>query len=310
MRLGAERLCSVPERRRHDHPAFAGEGRSSPRAAGPRRSPVINLDCDDDLEIPPMRVPTCQLQHGFGDDARDIMPYPAQDRACRPRPNPSPAAAVSTSSPPAPPTRPATSRSAASTSPGWNPRRSSTPTPSSVRTPTARAAPRPAPPSLTGRIPCWGNHHRENRYGTHLIETTLALDGFQDWGLLGYFAGDVVQEERPVVIGELGSPDLADLKHFGAAAASSGGVEIVSPAGPDPRRADARGRLRRPLDPRVDPYRRSRASCRLRVAQLDRGQRGRRFRAAGLPARFAGPDRPGSPARSRADDSSPTPNCG
>ena len=27
---------------------------------------VINLDSDLDLTIPPMRVPTCQLQHGFG----------------------------------------------------------------------------------------------------------------------------------------------------------------------------------------------------------------------------------------------------
>jgi hypothetical protein len=25
---------------------------------------VINLDCDDDIEVPAMRVPTCQLQHG------------------------------------------------------------------------------------------------------------------------------------------------------------------------------------------------------------------------------------------------------
>ena len=30
---------------------------------------VINLDCDDDIEVPAMRVPTCQLQHGFGADA-------------------------------------------------------------------------------------------------------------------------------------------------------------------------------------------------------------------------------------------------
>jgi hypothetical protein len=30
---------------------------------------VINLDCDTDIEVPAMRVPTCQLQHGFGPDA-------------------------------------------------------------------------------------------------------------------------------------------------------------------------------------------------------------------------------------------------
>ena len=45
---------------------------------------VINLDCDDDLAIPDMRVPTCQLQHGFGADAAGIVPYPAeQHRSCR-----------------------------------------------------------------------------------------------------------------------------------------------------------------------------------------------------------------------------------
>ncbi len=37
---------------------------------------VINLDSDLDLTIPPMRVPTCQLQHGFGPDSVDIVPYP------------------------------------------------------------------------------------------------------------------------------------------------------------------------------------------------------------------------------------------
>ncbi|HWM98994.1 MAG TPA: aconitase X [Streptosporangiaceae bacterium] len=39
---------------------------------------VINLDCDTDIEVPAMRVPTCQLQHGFGADARGVVPYPAQ----------------------------------------------------------------------------------------------------------------------------------------------------------------------------------------------------------------------------------------
>ena len=80
--------------------------------------------------------------------------------------------------------------------------------------------------SLTGRIPCWGNHLPENRFGTHHIEATVDVDGFLDWGMFGYFVGEVVQENRPVVTGRLGQPDLADLKHFGAATASSGGVEI------------------------------------------------------------------------------------
>ena len=80
--------------------------------------------------------------------------------------------------------------------------------------------------SLTGKIPCWGNHLPENRHGTHLIESRTRSTAFLDWGMLGYFVGDVVQEDRPVVTGDLRRPDLADLKHFGAAAASSGGVEM------------------------------------------------------------------------------------
>ncbi|MGP3938449.1 aconitase X [Streptomyces sp. 6N106] len=88
--------------------------------------------------------------------------------------------------------------------------------------------------SITGRIPCWGNHLVENRYGTHLIESGLRMTGFQDWGMFGYFVGDMVQEARPVMVGDLGQPDLADLKHFGAAAASSGGVEMYHIPGRTP----------------------------------------------------------------------------
>jgi hypothetical protein len=40
---------------------------------------VINLDCDTDIEVPAMRVPTCQLQHGFGPDAQGIVPYPLKN---------------------------------------------------------------------------------------------------------------------------------------------------------------------------------------------------------------------------------------
>jgi predicted aconitase len=88
--------------------------------------------------------------------------------------------------------------------------------------------------SLTGRIPCWGNHHDGNRYGTHLIDVRVPVADPMDWGMLGYFAGGLVQEGRPVVTGDLSRPDLLELKHFGAAAASSGGVELYHLPGVTP----------------------------------------------------------------------------
>ena len=74
---------------------------------------VINLDCDTDIEVPAMRVPTCQLQHGFGPDAQGIVPYPARNIELQAKPNPS--TAPRREHPRyLTPTRSATSRSAAS----------------------------------------------------------------------------------------------------------------------------------------------------------------------------------------------------
>jgi len=50
--------------------------------------------------------------------------------------------------------------------------------------------------------------------------------GITEWGMLGYFAGSLAGEERPVITGDIGRPDLVGLKHIGAAAATSGGVEL------------------------------------------------------------------------------------
>ncbi|WP_105383903.1 aconitase X [Neorhizobium alkalisoli] len=80
--------------------------------------------------------------------------------------------------------------------------------------------------ALTGRIPYWGFHITENRRGTHLVELDIEVDEMMDWGLLGYYLGEVVGEDIPVVNGAARRPDLIKLKHFGAAAASSGGVEM------------------------------------------------------------------------------------
>jgi predicted aconitase len=105
---------------------------------------------------------------------------------------------------------------------------------------------------LTGKIPYWGFHVPENRRGTHLIELDIPVETTADWGLLGYWIGDQVQEKVPVVHALRGwraAPSLQRLKHFGAAASSSGGVEMYHLVGVTPEAntlADAFGG-RRPL---------------------------------------------------------------
>jgi predicted aconitase len=87
---------------------------------------------------------------------------------------------------------------------------------------------------LTGRIPDWGLHRVENRVGTHKVVVEVPVDSVMDWGMLGYFVGDVVQERIPVVTGAVNEPEIVRLKHFGAAASSSGGVEMYHIVGTTP----------------------------------------------------------------------------
>ena len=87
---------------------------------------------------------------------------------------------------------------------------------------------------LTGKIPDWGLHRTEHRYGTHRIDVEIPIASVMDWGMLGYFVGDVVQERIPVLRGDFQRPDIVRLKHFGAAASSSGGVEMYHIVGVTP----------------------------------------------------------------------------
>jgi predicted aconitase len=87
---------------------------------------------------------------------------------------------------------------------------------------------------LTGKIPDFGFHQDHYRRGTHKIEVGVPIDSLMDWGMLGYYVGEVVQERIPVLAGRLGQPDTIRYKHFGAAAASSGGVEMYHIVGVTP----------------------------------------------------------------------------
>jgi len=87
---------------------------------------------------------------------------------------------------------------------------------------------------LTGRIPDWGFHQDSYRLATHRIDVEIPVESVMDWGMLGYYAGDMVGERIPVLVGKYGQPDLVRHKHFGAAAASSGGVEMYHVVGVTP----------------------------------------------------------------------------
>jgi predicted aconitase len=90
---------------------------------------------------------------------------------------------------------------------------------------------------LTGKIPDFGFHQDSYRLGSHRINVEIPVDSVMDWGMLGYFVGDVVGERIPVLVGTLNGADLIRHKHFGAAGASSGGVEMYHMLGITPEAA-------------------------------------------------------------------------
>jgi predicted aconitase len=87
---------------------------------------------------------------------------------------------------------------------------------------------------LTGKIPDWGLHQVTHRRATHSIDVQVDVESVMDWGMLGYFVGDVVQERIPALVGRFQPPDVVRLKHFGAAASTSGGVEMYHIVGVTP----------------------------------------------------------------------------
>jgi predicted aconitase len=213
---------------------------------------VINLDSDDDIEIPRMKVPTCQLQHGFSDDAEGLTAYAPQsielqtdaenyysERGVN---------ILATCTPYQVGNLPVRGEHVA-----WM-ESSAVVYANSVlgaRTNCEGGASTGAA-SLTGKIPYWGNHITENRYATHLLQADTRIDTFQEWGMFGYFVGEHVQEARPAMVGSLAQPDLADLKHFGAATATSGGVEIfhipgITPEAPTLEAAFGGGAIPEPV---------------------------------------------------------------
>jgi hypothetical protein len=87
---------------------------------------------------------------------------------------------------------------------------------------------------LAKRIPNWGFHRDEWRKGQHSVDVQVPVDDVFEWGMLGYFVGGAVEDTIPVIEGQVSDASLIRHKHFGAAAASSGGVEMYHMVGITP----------------------------------------------------------------------------
>jgi predicted aconitase len=87
---------------------------------------------------------------------------------------------------------------------------------------------------LAKRVPDWGFHQTDFRYGQHLVDVQVPVGDIFEWGMLGYFVGGAVQDAIPVIDGAVTGANLIRHKHFGAAAASSGGVELYHMVGVTP----------------------------------------------------------------------------
>jgi predicted aconitase len=224
--LGAERLCDTRNVAGTTTQPSPVKARLVAEGGWNRAFSVISLDCDETLDIPDMKVPTCQLQQGFGPDSVGVAPYPEQFVDLQ-----TDAEAfygrrgvniLATCTPYQVGNLPVRGEHCA-----WMESSAVVYCNSVIGARTnCEGGASTGAASLTGKIPYWGNHIPENRHGTHRVHVDTPVRSFMDWGLLGYFTGELVQEGRPVVTGAYAQPTLVDLKHFGAATASSGGVEL------------------------------------------------------------------------------------
>ena len=92
--------------------------------------------------------------------------------------------------------------------------------------------------AITGRAPAMGLHLTENRAGQllfRLIDIPESLQHSDDfYPVLGNLIGIVSLDKTPVIDGMMVRPDDDQLKAFGAAAASSGGVALFHMVGVTP----------------------------------------------------------------------------
>ncbi|MBI4561153.1 MAG: aconitase X catalytic domain-containing protein [Candidatus Rokubacteria bacterium] len=90
--------------------------------------------------------------------------------------------------------------------------------------------------ALTGRVPAYGMHLDECRWGTHLVEVRDQPTSVSDWGALGVFVGRRLTNYWlvPVFAGLEVEPDSDALKQLGATLASYGSLAMFHVVGGTP----------------------------------------------------------------------------
>lgn len=88
--------------------------------------------------------------------------------------------------------------------------------------------------ALTGRVPAYGFHLQENRWGNYLVNVRAPLNEVVDYGSLGYYVGKIVKSKVPVFTGIPQNVSMDELKMLGAALASSGSVALFHIVGITP----------------------------------------------------------------------------
>jgi predicted aconitase len=80
--------------------------------------------------------------------------------------------------------------------------------------------------SLTGVVPAYGYHLEENRYGQIIVEVEAKMNEVSDYGVLGFYVGEIVSDGVPIFTGL--STDVSNdaLKQLGSALATTGAVAL------------------------------------------------------------------------------------
>lgn len=90
--------------------------------------------------------------------------------------------------------------------------------------------------AICGRIPKWGMHIKENRYGTCVF--TLASktpESFVDWDLLGFTMGRLLPKHQvPVLLADFKRPDINKLRQFCSAISVTSATELCHIVGLTP----------------------------------------------------------------------------